>query len=274
MNSSTVAAALTERQQRELEYHREHAREKAHLLSEPFSFEVLESRERRWWNAYWRMYDLLLTIDLKGKEVLVIGCGFGDDALRLAKLGAKVSAFDLSPESLDIAAALAQREHLDIAFEQMPAEAMRYPNDKFDLIVARDILHHVDIPKAMREIVRVARPAALMIVNEMYSHSVTERVRRSALVERFLYAKMQKFVYSGEKPYITEDERKLTESDVRCISSFLRPTDHIDYYNFVVTRLLPERQLLARVDRVLLLAFRPLRHVLAGRVLFAAQVEK
>jgi 2-polyprenyl-3-methyl-5-hydroxy-6-metoxy-1,4-benzoquinol methylase len=29
--------------------------------------------------------------DLRGKDVLVVGCGFGDDALRIAKLGANVT---------------------------------------------------------------------------------------------------------------------------------------------------------------------------------------
>jgi 2-polyprenyl-3-methyl-5-hydroxy-6-metoxy-1,4-benzoquinol methylase len=271
---SSAATELTDRQRRELEYHRSHARENERLLASPFSYEVLESRKRRWWNAYWRMYDHLLTLDLRDKEVLVVGCGFGDDALRLAKLGARVSAFDLSPESIDIARALAKREGLSVAFEQMPAEAMRYGDDKFDYVIARDILHHVDIPRTMREIVRVSKPGGVLVVNEMYSHSVTDKIRRSALVERFLYPKMQKFIYGGEKPYITEDERKLTEEDVRQIASFLKVRPSMDYYNFVVTRLLPEQRAIAKVDRVLLQAARPLRRWLAGRVLFLAPVAK
>ncbi|WP_264696321.1 class I SAM-dependent methyltransferase [Candidatus Nitrosacidococcus sp. I8] len=53
-----------------------------------------------------------------------MGCGFDDDALRLAKLSARVSAFDLSPDSLEIAKALALKEELEIDFREMLAERM------------------------------------------------------------------------------------------------------------------------------------------------------
>jgi 2-polyprenyl-3-methyl-5-hydroxy-6-metoxy-1,4-benzoquinol methylase len=153
---SILNAELTDRQQRELDYHREHARLHKSILNAPFSWEVLQNPEKRWWNAYWTMYEYLMSCELRDKEVLVVGCGFGDDALRLAKLGARVRAFDLSPDCLEIAKALALREGLDVDFQQMPAESLLYSNDTFDYILARDILHHVDIPKAMREIVRVS----------------------------------------------------------------------------------------------------------------------
>ncbi len=38
---------------------------------------------------------------LQDRRVLVVGCGLGDDAEYLAKLGAKVTAFDLSPTAID-----------------------------------------------------------------------------------------------------------------------------------------------------------------------------
>jgi SAM-dependent methyltransferase len=38
---------------------------------------------------------------VKDRRVLVVGCGLGDDAEYLAKLGAKVTAFDLSPSAID-----------------------------------------------------------------------------------------------------------------------------------------------------------------------------
>ena len=94
---------LTERQKNELEYHREYAHENTAILNKPFSWAVLDNPSRRWWNAYWQMHTHLSGLNLKGKRVLVAGCGFGDDALRLAKLGADVYAFDLSPDSLSIA---------------------------------------------------------------------------------------------------------------------------------------------------------------------------
>ena len=266
---------LTDRQQRELDYHREHAKLHQSVLATPFSWDVLQHPGRRWWNAYWGMFEYLVQCDLKGKKVLVVGCGFGDDALRVAKLGAIVSAFDLSPDSLSIARSLATREGLAIRFEEMPAEKMSYPDNSFDYILARDILHHVDIPATMGEIVRVAKPDSIFLVNEIYSHSFTDRIRRSALVEKVLYPKMRRLIYGPGKPYITEDERKLSEADIHQILRSLQPRMFTKYFNCLVTRVIPDRfETLARLDRLLLSLLHPIGHLLAGRVMFSARVLK
>lgn len=131
---------LTDRQRRELDYHRRHAEEHKVLLSRPFSYDVVQRSARRWENAYWQMYSYLTRQALHGKKTLVAGCGFGDDALRLAKLGAEVYAYDLCPESLTIAKALARREGLSVRFETMPAEDLKYQNDFFDAVIMRDVL--------------------------------------------------------------------------------------------------------------------------------------
>lgn len=264
---------LTPRQKSELEYHRKHADENKSILDIDFSWDVLENPSQRWWNTYWNMFTYLISMNLKGKSVLVVGCGFGADALRLAKLGANVYAFDLSPDSLSIAKSLAKRHDLDISFAEMPAETLQYNSDFFDLIIARDILHHVDIPQAMSEIVRVSKPEAIFIVNEIYSHSITDRFRHSALVEKLIYPRMQQFIYGRSKPYITEDERKLTELDIQVIMKSLETLTMKKYFNFLVTRIVPDTYVsLSKFDRFLLIVLKPLAHLLAGRILFAGIV--
>jgi ubiquinone/menaquinone biosynthesis C-methylase UbiE len=275
MRGSILNTEFTDRQQRELDYHREHAKLHKSILSSPFSWEVLKNPEKRWWNAYWGMYEYLASCDLRDRNVLVVGCGFGDDALRLAKLGARVSAFDISPDSLEIAKALALREGLEVDFEQMPAEQMLYSDNTFDYVLSRDILHHVDIPKTIREIVRVSKPDAVFVVNEIYSHSFTDNIRHSTLVEKILYPKMRRLIYGPGKPYITEDERKLSESDLEEIAKSLQPRLFTKHFNFLVTRVIPDRfENIAKVDRLLLRMLRPFGHFLAGRVLFSARIKK
>jgi hypothetical protein len=44
---------LTERQKRELEYHKARAEEHKDIFEKSFSWEVLANPEKRWWNAYW-----------------------------------------------------------------------------------------------------------------------------------------------------------------------------------------------------------------------------
>ena len=67
--------SLTERQKRELEYHRDHAKKNENLLNKKVNFDVALNKKRRWWNAHWEMYTYLLSKDIKGKNILVVGCG-------------------------------------------------------------------------------------------------------------------------------------------------------------------------------------------------------
>jgi 2-polyprenyl-3-methyl-5-hydroxy-6-metoxy-1,4-benzoquinol methylase len=274
-NATVLEEVLTDRQARELDYHREYAKQKVSLLTKPFSYEVSEAQKRRWWNGYWTMYSVLRQLPLAGKKVLVVGCGLGDDALRLAKLGAHVSAFDLSPESLAIASALALREGLDIDFKQMPAERLEYESNVFDFVLACDILHHVEIPQAMAELVRVAKPHATFVINELYSHSFTDKIRRSNFVERKLYPALQSFIYRNTKPYITADERKLTEHDMKeVLRPFARVTTKKYFYLFA-TRLFPDNlKLLSQIDRLLLLLLHPFGSWLAARILLTGVIRK
>lgn len=270
-----IEDGLTQRQRNERDYHREHATSQWRLLQEPFSFDVLDRPARRWWNAYWHMYSLIESIPLRGSRALVVGCGFGEDALRLARLGAEVHAFDLSRESLEIADALARREGLEIEFAEMPAEALAYDDSVFDFVLARDILHHVDIPRSLRELVRVSRPGARYLLNEIYSHSSTERLRRSRFVEQVLYPRMRRFIYGTDRPYITQDERKLTEADLDLCRGALGRFDTEEYFNFIVNRILPDRfDAVAQLDRGLLKRLSGASRRLGGRVLITGTVAK
>ena len=270
-----MSQQFTKKQLREIEYHRDFAERHKHILAEPFSYDAVYSAKRRWWNAYWEMYRFLRSQNLKGKRVLVIGCGFGRDAIRLAKVGAQVEAFDLSPDSLAIAETLASRENVAITFRRMQAEELEYGTDSFDCVVACDILHHVEIPKTMKEIVRTSKNGAVFVANEVYSHSFTNIIRHSTIVDKVLYPRMVRFVYKGRQPYITCDERKLTEKDIVEIMRPLGRTILHKYYGLFVGRVVPNNiDVVSKIDRGMLAVLGPVAPLLGGRVLFAATVGK
>ncbi len=265
--------ALTERQQREVDYHEEHARELARDYDH-IDYELVTSPRRRWWNQAWSMYDELLRTPLEGKRVLVVGCGFGDDCFRLAKAGAEVHGFDLSPALLAVGRSVAQREGLAIEFREMPAERLDYPDDFFDLIVARDILHHVEIPAALAELRRVARPGARMLVNEVYTHSALDRIRHSRFVRGVLYERMVRLVYGERRPYITADERKMDERDMQRVREALQ-VDFERHFDLLVNRVLPAGITAFNViDYLVLNLLQPLARRLGGRALLAGEVRK
>jgi ubiquinone/menaquinone biosynthesis C-methylase UbiE len=266
---------LTPRQRREIAYHRDHAARFAQQRSAPVNFDVVDSARRRPWNAFWSAYDRLLAHDLRGKRVLIPGCGFGEDAARIARLGSAVEAIDLSPDIIDVARRRAATfGYGGVSFAVMPCESLAFPDSEFDVAFIVDILHHVDIPKTLAELVRVLKPSGRLIGDELYTHSALQTIRDSRLVDRILHPAMRRFIYGGEAPYITADERKIDERQLALIAGSLSEFE-ADWFNAVVGRLAPDRfPLIARIDRGVMKAIGGAGRLFAGRVVFEGVVRK
>jgi ubiquinone/menaquinone biosynthesis C-methylase UbiE len=255
--------ALTDRQRRELEYHRGYAGETPLPRCD---FSVIYSEQRRWWNYVWSMYTRVRKVSWAGKKAVVVGCGFGIDAVYLAKLGAEVEAFDLSPEMIVRARLIAAREGVTVTFDSMPAERTGYADGTFDAALISGVLHHCDIPETIKELRRILKNDGLVIITEPYTHSMPGKIRASRFVSEYLYPRMRALVYGNDHPYITEDERKLTEMDLAFITGHLREST-TDYFNMCVQRIIPDRWLLAsKLDRLFLMCVGPLGRFLADRV--------
>jgi ubiquinone/menaquinone biosynthesis C-methylase UbiE len=84
------------------------------------------------------------------KRVLEIGCGIGTDTINFARAGARVTAVDLSPKSLEIARARAQNFGLSecIRFYRADAEQLTavVPVEPYDLVYAFGVIHHSPHP--------------------------------------------------------------------------------------------------------------------------------
>lgn len=268
--------AFTPRQRREIEYHRGHAERHRDRADEPVSLDVVSDPNRRWWNAYWSTYDILRGHDLSGARILVPGCGFAEDAIRLSHMGAEVHAFDISQDILEIAKARAVRQgYPDIQFARMSVENTEYEDSFFDFVVCLDILHHVDIPAAAKEFRRILKPAGHIVGDELYTHGAVERnVRQSRLVKNVLYPRMVRFIYGSEKPYITDDEHKIDDREFAILLEVLSSC-HVDYFNIFVGRLFPgSRPLSLKCDRLLAKGLGGFSRFIAGRVVFDGIVAK
>lgn len=276
MNGADPAGALTERQRREIDYHRDYAAKQATERARPVNFDVIEPGPRRPANAFWSTYDLLLAHDWNAKRALAPGCGFGEDAARLARLGAEVYAFDISPEIVDIARARNAGFGYGVAEYRVAAcEALPYPDDFFDLVFVVDILHHVDIPKSAAEFRRVLKPGGRIIGDELYTHSFAQRrIRESPIVDKALYPLMRKFIYGGKEPYITADEHKIDEREFAYVAGACDPFK-AQWFNALVGRIAPDRYpALSAFDRAMMRALGPRGRYFAGRVVFEGVVAK
>jgi len=105
---------------------------------------------------------------LAGKRVLDLGCGLGYGAALLALHGARVSAVDISARCVQTtrlraaASGVAER----VAAQVMSAYRLAFADESFDLVHGQDILHHLDIALAGREIKRVLRRGGRAVFQE------------------------------------------------------------------------------------------------------------
>lgn len=115
-----------------------------------------------------------------GKRVLEIGCGIGTDTMNFARAGARVTAVDLSPVSLEIARQRAQVLGLEdkITFHLADAETLHrvVPPEPYDLVYSFGVLHHTPHPEQALAHIRehYVHPKSLLKI--MVYHRVSYKV--------------------------------------------------------------------------------------------------
>ncbi len=125
-----------------------------------------------------------------GAHVLEVGCGFGLETLRLARLAAasgKVAGCDLSADFLAEARRRAQAAGLEIAFTQARAESLPYVDHAFGIVWAERLLIYVpDVRQAVSEMRRVLHPGGRAALIEPDISTTTINLEDRALVRRVM----------------------------------------------------------------------------------------
>ena len=79
---------------------------------------------------------------LAGLRIADIGCGGGLLSEPMARLGARVVAADAAKENVAVAAAHAERFGLDIDYRHASAEDLAAAGERFDLVLAMEVIEH------------------------------------------------------------------------------------------------------------------------------------
>ena len=120
-----------------------------------------------------------------GMRVLDLGCGPGSITLGLAEAVApgEVVGVDLQPEQVEQARALdAARGVINARFEVAEVYRLPFPDGAFDAAFAHAVLMHLREPvRALAELRRVLRPAALLGFATVIGADVSTRPRRRCL---------------------------------------------------------------------------------------------
>lgn len=137
---------------------------------------------------------------LVGKSALDYGCGHGMAAVVMARAGATVSAFDLSPGYVAEAEERAIANGVNVTFTDADAEHLPYPDASFDAVWGNAILHHLDLHQAGAELHRVLRPGGVAVFCEPWGGNPLLNFARRRLP------------YPGK--HRTEDEKPLVAVDL------------------------------------------------------------
>jgi SAM-dependent methyltransferase len=138
--------------------------------------------------------------DLRGKHVLDYGCGHGMAAVVLARRGAAVTAFDLSPGYVREAEDRAAANGVSVRFAVADGERLPFADRSFDAVWGSAILHHLDLARAGAELRRVLAPGGVAVFCEPWGgNPLLEFARR-------------RLPYPGK--HRTPDERPLTGKDL------------------------------------------------------------
>jgi SAM-dependent methyltransferase len=216
-----------------------------------FHDQEFEHLERRQLDRFYRIalpsIDHFITACVEGarrKRVLEIGCGPGSVSLRLAAVASHVTGIDISDTAVRQATERAAKAGFGhVEFRVMNAEELDFPEQSFDFVCGRAILHHLDLERALRSLARVMHSNGCALFLEPLGHNPVVNW------------------YRNRTPQLrTPDEHPLLRSDLRLALDFFRSVEvRPEILTALAAASLPEgplflaaRATLSAADKVLL----------------------
>lgn len=141
------------------------------------------------WNRFdeeprpWHPYEsfVLMLGDVRGKRILDAGCGNGWLSVILAKRGAQIEGFDISPAAIRIAQdrALANGVEGQCTFRTASAYDLPYSDSTFDAVIGSALLHHLGDKERFASVMnRVLKHDGVAVFQEPFGNCLAlERLR-------------------------------------------------------------------------------------------------
>lgn len=152
--------------------------------------------------------------NIRGKRLLDLGCGAGENSVYFAMQGANCVAADYSPGMVEVALQLAARYGVEVEGCTANAMALDFPDNTFDIVYASNLLHHIPDPKiALKEMHRVLKPGGKACFWDPLKHNPVINVYRRMATE-----------------VRTDDEMPLDINIVNYIKSVFSQTDYDTFW--------------------------------------------
>ncbi|MCP5366886.1 MAG: bifunctional 2-polyprenyl-6-hydroxyphenol methylase/3-demethylubiquinol 3-O-methyltransferase UbiG [Hyphomicrobiales bacterium] len=112
--------------------------------------------------------DPLAPRPLGGLSVLDIGCGGGLLCEPMARLGARVTGIDAGDRNIQVAAAHAAQQGLDIDYRHQLPEDLATMGDTHDVVLNMEVIEHVaDVDAFMAASAALVRPGGVMVLSTL-----------------------------------------------------------------------------------------------------------
>lgn len=138
-------------------------------------YETRSPKKETPWNSLWtqvKVEDILKEpshqeiadnvishVGVNGRRVLDVGCGTGGTGMSLARYGARMTLFDMSPDSLELSKRVFHHQGLKGSFIRGNMLSLPFPDNSFDVVTSFGVLEHfqaAEIVVALKEMKRVS----------------------------------------------------------------------------------------------------------------------
>lgn len=149
-------------------------------------------------------YAFHLLGDVRGKTVLDLGCGTGENILPLVKRGAHVIGIDISPDLIALAERRLRESGSQAVLKVGSAYETGIPSESVDAIFCMSLVHHLDIAVVCEEMQRILTKSGFVVLKEPIRLSKTYGRLRSLLPSHADVSDYEHPLTSAELAILTE----------------------------------------------------------------------
>jgi SAM-dependent methyltransferase len=192
--------------------------------------------------AFPKEYAFWLLGDVRGKTVLDLGCGTGENIVHLVERGANVIGIDISPELIALAQQRLAFAKLKATVEVGTAYETGLSDSSVDVIFCVALLHHLNIERVGKEMRRILAKDGKIILKEPIRFSPS-------------YARLRKLLPARSN--VSENEHPLTRAEFAVINESFK-ADGTRYFRLPFVPLLSPiiaARYLYKMDRFCLRTF-------------------